>query len=175
MTVAAATTLISIIALIAILKHEKKGDVRINWKKNKKSEAYPYYEKNPLSKIEQVLYFRLINALPDHIVLAQVQLSRFLGVKQGFNNHEWNNKINRMSADYVVCRKDFSIIAIIELDDSSHDTPTRAKADKKKDESLNAAGIAVIRWHVKNMPDLELIKTVIKAHDANYTVMDKPN
>jgi hypothetical protein len=29
------------------------------------------------------LYFRLLHALPEHIVLAQVQLSRILGVKEG--------------------------------------------------------------------------------------------
>jgi len=37
------------------------------------------------------------------MVLAQVQLSRVLGVKKGFNPREWNNRINRMSYDFVVC------------------------------------------------------------------------
>src|SRR4051812_4207647 len=54
---------------------------------------------------EQVLYHRLVAALPGEIVLAQVQLSRVLGVKKGFNFNAWHNRINRLSYDFVVCGK----------------------------------------------------------------------
>ena len=43
---------------------------------------WPFYAKKPLTPPEQVLYHRLVSALPEHIVLAQVQLSRVLGVKR---------------------------------------------------------------------------------------------
>lgn len=78
---------------------------------------WPFYAKRVLSKPEQVLYHSLVEALPDHIVLAQVQLSRFLGVNKGENFHAWNNRINRMSADFLICTKDTSVVAVIELDD----------------------------------------------------------
>ena len=52
---------------------------------------WPFHSKKPLTTPEQVLYFRLVSALPDHIVLAQVQLFRFLGVKKGEKFHQWNN------------------------------------------------------------------------------------
>jgi len=52
-----------------------------------------------------VLYFRLVRALPESVVLAQVQLSRFLGVKKGSDYQSWLNRINQMSADFVVCAK----------------------------------------------------------------------
>lgn len=77
--------------------------------------AWPFYAKKLLTQPEQVLYHRLLKALPEHIVLAQVQLSRVLGVKLGHNFHEWNNSINRMSLDFVVCLKDSTIVAAIEL------------------------------------------------------------
>jgi hypothetical protein len=47
------------------------------------SEIWPFYAKKPLSQPEQVLYFRLIQALPEHIILAQVQLSRLLRNNRG--------------------------------------------------------------------------------------------
>ena len=65
---------------------------------------------------EQLLYHRLVRALPEHIVLAQVQASRVLGVKKGYRFHEWSNRINRLSYDFVVCGKDSTVIAAIELD-----------------------------------------------------------
>jgi len=53
------------------------------------SGRWPYFAKKALSRPEQVLYFRLVRALPDNIVLAQVQLSRILGVKRGSDYQSW--------------------------------------------------------------------------------------
>ena len=83
---------------------------------------WPFYSKRPLSQPEQVLYHRLVAALPEHIVLAQVQLSRVMGVKKGFGARGWLNRINRMSFDFVVCLKDSTVVAAIELNDRSHES-----------------------------------------------------
>ena len=120
---------------------------------------WPFYARRPLSAPEQVLYFRLCSALPEHIVLAQVGLSCFLGVKRGSNFQSWYNRINRMSADFVVCAKDSSILAVIELDDASHTKETRKMADAKKDKALASAGIRIIRWNVKAIPNESDIKS----------------
>lgn len=122
---------------------------------------WPFYAKRPLSQPEQVLYHRLVAAMPECIVLAQVQLSRVLGVRKGFNFHEWNNRINRMSLDFLVCLKDSTIVAAIELDDSSHQKPQRPEADAKKAKALADAGIALIRWHVRAMPDEAAIRAAL--------------
>jgi len=119
---------------------------------------WPFYAKRPLSQPEQVLYHRLVAALPERIVLAQVQVSRVLGVKRGFNFHEWNNRINRMSYDFVVCAQDSSVLAVVELDDKSHEAESRRKTDAKKDRASSAAGIRVIHWNVKALPDQAAIR-----------------
>lgn len=124
-------------------------------------EAWPFYAKQLLSKPEQVLYHRLVSALPEQIILAQVQLSRVLGVKKGYNFNEWNNRINRMSLDFVVCRKDSSVVAAIELDDKSHAAEVRQKADEKKDKALADANIPIIRWKVEKLPDQETIRRTL--------------
>lgn len=131
-----------------ILEKRKKKDV----------EVWPYVKKKVLSNPEQILFYRLVRALPGNVILAQVQLSRFLDVKKGFNNQAWFNKINRMSIDYLICDKDFEIVAAIELDDKSHERNRRKEADLKKDRALTAAGVKIHRWNVKQMPDEEEIK-----------------
>jgi len=130
-------------------------------------EIWPFYPRKPLSQPEQVLYFRLLAALPEHIVLAQVQLSRILGVKKGNNHQSWLNRINRMSADFVVCSKDASVMAVIELDDSTHQRADRQVADDKKDKALTDAGIPIIRWAVSNMPDHDTILAAFEAIDGD--------
>ncbi len=114
---------------------------------------WPFYAKKLLTRPEQVLYYRLIAAMPEHIVLAQVQLSRILGVQKGFNFHEWNNRINRMSLDFVVCRKDLTVVAAVELDDKTHEKKSRIEADARKNRALSSAGVPLIRWHVSDLPD----------------------
>jgi NOL1/NOP2/fmu family ribosome biogenesis protein len=119
---------------------------------------WPFYAKKPLTQPEQVLYWRLVKALPEHIVLAQVQCSRVLGVKRGFKFNEWNNRINRLSYDFVICKKDGSVVAAIELDDKSHESSRRAETDAKKQRATEAAGVLLVRWNVAKMPDEAVIR-----------------
>jgi len=124
-------------------------------------EVWPYYAKKVLSAPEQVLYFRLVQALPDHLVLAQVQLSRFLGVKKGQPYQTWLNRIHQMSADFVICQKDTSVFAVIELDDASHLKPARIAADAKKDRALRAAEIPIFRWPVNAIPEVQTLRNTL--------------
>jgi very-short-patch-repair endonuclease len=93
--------------------------------------------------------------------LAQVQVSRILGVKKGFNFHEWNNRINRLSYDFVVCAKDSIVIAAIELDEKTHQVDRRADTDRKKDKATSAAGVKLLRWHATTLPDETAIRTAV--------------
>lgn len=130
-------------------------------------ETWPFYPKKALSAPEQVLYHRLRQALPDHLVLAQVQLSRLLGVKKGHNYQSWLNRINRMSADFVVCLKDSSVVAVIELDDASHQRTDRKEADAKKARALASAGVRLVRWETKTIPDVATIRAEFMTADVN--------
>ncbi len=144
---------IAVVAVLAVIKAKSQGGGA--------DAVWPFYAKKPLSQPEQVLYFRLAQALPEHIVLAQVQLSRLLGVKKGNNYQAWFNRINRMSADFVVCNKDCSIVAVIELDDATHQKEDRQAADAKKDKALSSAGIRIVRWQTKAIPDIAAIRSTI--------------
>ena len=133
---------------------------------------WPFSMRRPLSDPEQVLYFRLCEALPDHIVLAQVGLSRFIAVRRGHDARAWHNRINRMSVDFLVCSRDASVVAAIELDDTSHRQIDRVLADDKKEKALDAAGVRLIRWNVNAMPDAAAIHVAIGVEHAQ--VVRKP-
>ena len=137
------------IVIVILKKRAPSGTSDLPW---------PFYAKKPLTQPEQVLYHRLVAAMPECIVLAQVQLSRVLGVKKGFNFREWNTSINRMSLDFLVCLKDSTIVAAVELDDKTHDKVSRMEDDAKKEKALSAAGVALVRWHVNALPDETAIR-----------------
>ena len=65
-----------------------------------------------------------------------------------------------MSADFVICAKDSSILAVIELDDATHERADRKAADEKKYRALTAAGLRVNRIQAKALPDEAAIRAM---------------
>lgn len=153
-----------ILALIAVLAIPKKL-----YRLAAGSKPWPFYVKRVLTQPEQVLYHRLVKSLPNRIVLAQVQMSRVLGVNKGFRFHEWNNRINRMSYDFVICDKSATVIAAIELDDKSHESESRRDTDAKKSKATTDAGLRLVRWHVKSLPDELTIQRELGASNASFS------
>lgn len=145
--------LLNVVLVAFVLARRKRGCLT--------SEAWPFYAKKVLSAPEQVLYFRLEKALPEYFVLAQVQASRVLGVKKGNDFQAWNNRINRMSLDFVICARDALVVAVIELDDSTHEKAERKVADAKKDKALEAAGVRIFRWSVRSLPEVDYIASIL--------------
>jgi hypothetical protein len=149
------------LALLARMGLLSKADSTTEW---------PFYAKRPLTNPEQVLYHRLVRALPEQIVLAQVQVSQVLGVKKGHNFHSWNNRINRLSYDFVICAKDATVMAAVELDDKTHERSDRKATDEKKNKATAAAGVRLVRWNVKALPDEAAIRSALTTAAASAAV-----
>ncbi len=150
---------LTIFALIS-RKQKNNGFIKNADELEDKSAGLPvFYGRPALTEIEQTLYHRLVEALPDCAVLAQVQVSQIVGIKKGPLWQTWFNKISRKSVDFLVCLKDFTIVAAIELDDSTHEREDRKKADGDKDAALLGAGYKVIRWSAKSLPSIEVIQS----------------
>ncbi len=121
-----------------------------------------------LSAREQGCYWRLVEHLsPDFIVLAQVGFSQLLSVKGGTGeqNYALFGTMRQKVADFVVCRKDLSVVAVIELDDSSH--RGKEEQDKKRDAAVRQAGLLAFR--LPNTPGNEPVKNladVLRRMDA---------
>lgn len=116
---------------------------------------WPLYARRVLTPVEQKCYHRLHMSFPNHVVLAQVSLSQMLGVKKGHskNYQAILNRYRLLSADFVLCNRDFSIAAVFELDDKSHDHPRRQYADSRKTQALAPAGIPLYRFNAARLPD----------------------
>lgn len=147
-----------VVAIVLLIHLKKRGLLE-----GKGTGPWPFYVKKPLTQPEQVLYHRLVKALPDHIVLAQVQVSRVLGVKKGADFNSWNNRINRLSYDFVVCSKDSTVLAAIELDDKTHESSRQSATDEKKNKATADAGVRLIRWNVKALPDESAIQAQLRS------------
>ena len=122
-----------------------------------------------LCRAEQVLYGRLVRAFPGHVVLAQVALSQLLmvdRVQAGSRAQDIRNKFHLLVADFVICAPDFSALAVIELDDRSHNREPRREQDQRKDAFVQAAGLKMIRVSVADMPNEAALKALMAVMPA---------
>ncbi len=149
--------LISALALMAVLLMFLRG-VRAG---PREPERYPFEARAPLTDREQVLYWRLRKALPEQVILSQVGLSRILRVEAGHDFRAWIDRINRMTIDFLVCRPDNTILAVIELEELSTVPGDRAAVEETKAKALASAGIKLLRF--REIPSEEEIRAALSA------------
>jgi len=91
---------------------------------------------------EQKMFWRLVEAFPapEYLVLPQVSFGALLTAKGGASRYSFSQK----RADFVLASKGFKVIAIIELDDNSHNG--RGTEDASRDAMLTEAGYRVLRY-----------------------------
>jgi len=110
--------------------------------------------KKILTDREQPMFHRLQQAFPNEVVLSQVAFSALLTAKDLRTRATFNRKV----ADFVVATKAFEVLAVIELDDSSH--KGRDVVDGKRDALLEGAGYRVLRF--KNVPDVDTVQRAVR-------------
>lgn len=125
-------------------------------------DVWPFAPMPFMTDSEVRFFARLQDALPEYFIFAQVQLSRLIACNDAEDQKFWLNRINRMSADYVIVAEDAqTVLAVVELDDWSHDRPDRVRADHKKDKALKSAGLPVVRVDGRKMPEVRELRALV--------------
>lgn len=105
-----------------------------------------------LTANELEFFHRLVKALPHYWVFPQVAANALLKVQAGVSKsqqHAIRNRFAQKHVDFVVCeRESLNVLAIIELDDKTHNT---AK-DKVRDELFAEGGYVTHRFSSRRKP-----------------------
>jgi hypothetical protein len=127
-------------------------------------DPWPVAAKNLLTERERSLYQRLMSLYPEHKIFVQVALSQLIDVDR---NHPERDSIRarykQLVADFVLCRSDLSVVAVIELDDRTHEWPKRKAADARKNKALADAGIRLVRIPAGRLPSEDDLRALINA------------
>jgi hypothetical protein len=119
-----------------------------------------YAPARPLSEAEQELYWRLVEALPECVVLPQVSFRSFLRPLEGKAVNPRTRAIYfrmaQQSIDFLVCLKDFTVVATVELDES----PDGSRRDTSRDDLLRAAGIAPLHIRAGEIPSVQALRAM---------------
>lgn len=138
--------LISVVILIAILNGKQRAPGK-----------GAYKSKGLLTENEKEFFGRLKQAFPDHHVFTQVALGALLQPAVRQDSREYyriRGTFSQKIADFVICDDALRVVAIIELDDRTHNS----EKDAKRDAMLNQAGYKVYRWNSRNKPAVDDIR-----------------
>lgn len=105
-----------------------------------------------LTDTESRFFRQLQSVLADELIFPQVAMSALIK-PTGRGRQYWSSfgKISQKRVDFAIFRKDLSLVAVVELDDPSHDR--RVEEDLQRDEYLKSAGIRTVRFDVRKWPD----------------------
>ncbi|MFD2176622.1 DUF2726 domain-containing protein [Veronia pacifica] len=91
---------------------------------------------------------RLLN--DNYEVLGKVRISDVLSPDNANNKKDWWSSFNKISSkyfDYVICnKKDLSFVAVIELDDASHNRASRIERDDFVNSACQSANLKLLRF-----------------------------
>lgn len=120
-----------------------------------------------LSSAERQAYALLSRTLPDHIILAQVPLARFVRVPTRNSYAEWMRRVGQLCVDIVVCNHLAEVVAVIEVRGASdHQSERGKRREERMHRVLRAAGISLHIWRENRLPTAGEVRLAILGDDA---------
>lgn len=173
--------IIGLIAVIIVLlitrpKNSNKYNIEPNIQENEiqtnmqniVQTYYPYERKYILTKNEYYFYKKLkkYTDTANLQILTKIRLADLIEVKKGLPKNEWGMYFSKIKAKHIdfAIADDMNIIALIELDDSTHNRSDRIVRDNFVNTALTGAGYTVVR----TSGDTKYIEHIINTYRNNY-------
>jgi Protein of unknown function (DUF2726) len=116
-------------------------------------QAWPPQAVRVMTLGERQAYEVLKRALPGHVILSQVPLSRFISVPTRNPYQLWLQRAGRLAVDLLVCDYSSRAVAAVEVR-TADESKRSAKRHQRLVEVLRAAGIQVLEWDEDALPEV---------------------
>ncbi|WP_413460621.1 DUF2726 domain-containing protein [Herbaspirillum huttiense] len=118
------------------------------------------YSRMPLlTEHEKKCYKVLQEAIGTKLIIApQVVFGAFIKVK-GLaltDKNKARHKVAHNRGDFVICDRDFNVVALIELDDASHRRWSQRAKDARRDQLMKTVGVKAIRY--RQIPSIKEVQ-----------------
>lgn len=109
-------------------------------------------------------------AFPEHLVLAQISLSRFLKVPTRNSYAEWMRRAGGLCVDLLVCDAEANVVAVVEIRQPVDCQNEKvAKRQQRMDRVLEAAGLPVHVWMEGQLPSPASARNAILGSSVVFT------
>lgn len=108
---------------------------------------------------ERALYRRLVQTLPDHVVLAKLPLLRFCQAMSRKESIVWYDLLQPMHVGFAICAPNGRVLAAVDVDHGA----LSSRQKRIKSEALRACGVHYIRYRADDFPSAAEIKRWISS------------
>ena len=124
--------------------------------------GWPPQSTRVLTRAERLAFALLVQSVPEHNILAQVPLSRFLRVPKRHSYADWLRRLGHQCADFVICDSDFQVLAVVELQAEAGQANDRVRRRlERMSRSLRAAKIPLQLWTEGSLPSVDAVRRAI--------------
>jgi hypothetical protein len=123
------------------------------------------------SQIEGLLWSRLTSAMPDHVILMSVPITRLLAVRKAGGLGRNQRKLDALTVDFGVFRADGSVSSVVILEDT--DTSLSRRQIKLRRKLLERASIRTFTWSVKPLPTVDMISKLLKPTPIQFAAAER--
>lgn len=153
-----------VVALLALLWLRRRGGTGEGSEKNPDRidtvTGWPPTATRVLSTPERVALGTLMRALPEHMILAQVPLSRFLNVPKRNSYADWLRRVGYQCVDFVVCDMAAQVVSVVELQPPQENDRGRKRL-ARIGRTLKAARIPLHVWHENALPSVDAAREAV--------------
>lgn len=119
---------------------------------------------------ERLLFKELRAALPNHVVLAKLNLLRFCQAADEFEARAWYDRLHTLHVSFTICTPNGSVVSVIDIDAPSKAAPARSQ--RMKEAVLEACRIRYVRCRPGQWPHQALIATWALGHSPKVGASD---
>ena len=114
----------------------------------KTPDSLPYRLRDDFLSSAELSYYKVLTSIlgPKATIFVKVRLSDIIFVTKSDRYMSFFNRISKRHVDFLLCESStLKPVLAIELDDESHNRPSRKESDRFLDEALRAAGLSILR------------------------------
>ena len=92
---------------------------------------------------ERALFKELRSALPNHVVLAKLNLLRFCQAADEFEARSWYDRLNTVHVSFAICTPNGTVVSVIDVEPPNK--PSSQRSQRLKEAVLEACRIRYVR------------------------------
>jgi hypothetical protein len=141
------------------------------WRRASRKSRTSVTSRRAFTHAEGLLWARLSSALPEHVVLMAVPLTRFVTVLRAGGLGRNQRKLESLTVDFGVFRADGSVASVVILEDSNAELSRRQIKLRRK--LLDRAGIKAVCWPLRPLPTAETIVRLLNPVAIDYSAGER--
>ncbi|WP_374318320.1 DUF2726 domain-containing protein [Aquabacterium sp.] len=104
---------------------------------------------------ERALFRALQAALPNHVILAKLNVMRFCQPAQGFDARRWYDRLQTLNVSFAICTINGTVMSVIDLE--SRHKPQSSRSQRMKETVLESARVRYLRCQSGQWPQGALL------------------